>query len=162
MSTEINLKDLSKPIENIRWRVQSTKEKIDKTSFAICVPYVDARDVQERLDLVCGIENWQDKYKELKGNLFCEIGILINGEWRWKSDVGTESNIEKIKGEASDSFKRASVMWGIGRDLYRQKPIIVPAIKIGSKTFPAYKDKGKLIPIYDSTILNRLCNSLIK
>jgi hypothetical protein len=32
--------------------------------------------------------------------------------------VGTESNTEKEKGEASDSFKRACFNWGIGRELY--------------------------------------------
>jgi len=33
-------------------------------------------------------------------------------------DCGTESNVEKQKGEASDAFKRAGVQLGIGRDLY--------------------------------------------
>ena len=33
-------------------------------------------------------------------------------------DCGTESNVEKQKGEASDAFKRAAVHFGIGRDLY--------------------------------------------
>ena len=36
----------------------------------------------------------------------------------WKQDVGTESNTEKEKGQASDSFKRACFNWGIGRELY--------------------------------------------
>jgi hypothetical protein len=36
----------------------------------------------------------------------------------FKSDCGTESNTEKEKGESSDSFKRACVNWGIGRELY--------------------------------------------
>ena len=31
---------------------------------------------------------------------------------------GVESNTEKEKGEASDSFKRAGTRWGIGRELY--------------------------------------------
>jgi ribosomal protein L34E len=35
-----------------------------------------------------------------------------------KEDVGTESNTEAQKGLASDSFKRAGVNWGIGRELY--------------------------------------------
>jgi hypothetical protein len=39
-------------------------------------------------------------------------------DWVWKSDCGTESQVEKQKGEASDAFKRAAVMWGIGRFLY--------------------------------------------
>lgn len=33
-------------------------------------------------------------------------------------DVGTESYTEKEKGQASDSFKRACVSIGIGRELY--------------------------------------------
>lgn len=31
---------------------------------------------------------------------------------------GAETNVEKEKGEASDSFKRACFCWGIGRELY--------------------------------------------
>ena len=35
-----------------------------------------------------------------------------------KSDCGTETDVEAEKGQASDAFKRAGVMFGIGRDLY--------------------------------------------
>ncbi|NOW12590.1 hypothetical protein B0H35_000004 [Clostridium acetobutylicum] len=38
--------------------------------------------------------------------------------WISKQDVGTESNTEKEKGQASDSFKRACFNFGIGRELY--------------------------------------------
>lgn len=109
---QIDLKRLQDVIP-VKWRVQSSKN-----GYSMCVAYVDARDVQKHLDEVCGIENWQSRHKEEKGNLFCEIGINFNGNWIWKSDVGTESNIEKQKGEASDSFKRAAVMWGVGRFVY--------------------------------------------
>lgn len=159
MENNIDLQKLSEPIENVRWRVQSFKDT-QKGLFAICVPYVDARDVQDRLDEVCGVANWQDRYKEVKGNLFCEIGILINGEWRWKSDVGTESNIEKEKGEASDSFKRASVMWGVGRELYKMKPQFIPAVNVKGKKYPAYNDGGQNKPIYDNVVLSKYVNSL--
>jgi len=160
MSTQIELSKLSDRIQNIRWRVQQFKETKNGLR-AICVPYVDARDVQQRLDEVCGVANWQDRYKEVKGNLFCEIGILIDSEWRWKSDVGTESNIEKQKGEASDSFKRAAVMWGIGRNLYNLKPKPIYATANGNKKYPAYKnDKGELVPIYDGSVLSKYINQL--
>jgi len=156
----MKLEDLRQPIKDIRWRVQQFKNT-QKGLMAICVPYVDARDVQERLDSVCGSENWQDRYKEVKGNLFCEIGILIDGEWRWKSDVGTESNIEKQKGEASDSFKRAAVMWGIGRDLYSKKPKPIYAVEIKTKKYPAFMDnEQKLKPIYDNTVLSKYINKI--
>jgi hypothetical protein len=107
---QIDLSPLSEPIEP-RWRIQSVNGK-----KAICVPYLDARAVHERLDLVVGRGNWQNTYDADSG--VASIGILIDGEWRWKSDVGTVSKQDPIKGKASDAFKRAAVLWGIGRDLY--------------------------------------------
>ena len=118
----MKLKDLKKEIP-FKWRVQSSNQW-----GATCVAYIDARQVQDLLDEVCGAENWQCKYSEHKGNLFCTIGIRPNNSWIWKSDCGTESNVEKQKGEASDAFKRAAVMWGIGRFLY-SKPVVKLPVK---------------------------------
>lgn len=160
MKTQINLSKLSEPMPNIRWRVQQFKQTKNGVK-ALCIPYVDARDVQNRLDDVCGVENWQSRYKEVKGNLFCEIGILINGEWVWKSDVGTESNIEKAKGESSDSFKRASVMWGIGRELYELPMQFIDAVQIQSKKYPAFSQNGNLKAIYDGSVLSKYINKVI-
>lgn len=109
-----NLNDLTKNI-SFKWRIQSFSKT---SSSASCVAYVDARDVMRTLDEVVGPENWQSDFKEIKGNLYAGVGIKIDGEWVWKWDCGTESNTEKEKGEASDSFKRASVKWGVSRFLY--------------------------------------------
>jgi len=110
----MNLQELKKEIP-FKWRVQSATQY-----GANCVSYIDARDVQDLLDEVCNPLGWQCKYYEHKGNLFCSIGIYnkLTNEWVFKGDCGTESNVEKQKGEASDAFKRAAVMWGIGRFLY--------------------------------------------
>lgn len=81
--------------------------------------YKTARTDQDILDETFGSENWQNKYYELKGNIYCSIGIKDdNKEWIWKDNCGAESNTEKEKGEASDSFKRAGFNWNIGRELY--------------------------------------------
>ena len=98
-----------------KWRVQSfSKYKPEAT----CVAYVDARDVQDRLDGVC-IYGWDRDHKEIKGNLYAGIGIqLPSGRMSWRWDCGTESNQDAEKGEASDSFKRSGVNWGISRFLY--------------------------------------------
>jgi hypothetical protein len=87
--------------------------------------YKDARCDMAILDETVGAESWEREHYECKGNLFCKVGININyakegslPNWVYKSDCGTESNTEKEKGEASDSFKRACVNWGIGRELY--------------------------------------------
>ena len=91
-----------------------------KESGCSLLLYKDARVDMNILDTTPGIgpENWQRKHYECKGNLFCSVGIKIDGEWVWKDDAGAESQAEKEKGEASDSFKRACVNWGIGGELY--------------------------------------------
>jgi hypothetical protein len=147
----MNLKELIK-VMPFKWRVQSVKEW-----GADCVAYVDARDVQDKLDEVCG-HLWQSRYSEHKGNLFCSIGIKIGDEWIWRSDCGTESNVEKQKGEASDAFKRAAVMWGIGRFLYNQEIIRLDTMK---------NKQGKLVACYNGKILygtqvTDACNYKIK
>jgi len=110
-----------------KWRVQGAAKSYGK-DVVNCVAYIDSRDVQDLLDKVVGPENWQSDFKEVKGNLFCGIGIVDElNEWVWKWDCGTESNVEKQKGEASDSFKRAAVQWGIGRFLYSLPVIQLPA-----------------------------------
>jgi hypothetical protein len=80
--------------------------------------YIDARYVMDTLDKL-GPENWQDRYEDRDdGSVRCGIGINVEGEWIWKWDVGTPSNIEPEKGSHSEAFKRAGVKWGIARDLY--------------------------------------------
>lgn len=94
--------------------------------------YKNARADMTILDEIVGYLNWQREHYECKGNLFCRVGINVNFDkkdkepyWIWKSDCGSESNTEKEKGEASDSFKRACVNWGIGRELYSSPFIFI-------------------------------------
>lgn len=90
--------------------------------------YQDARCAQNILDESVGQFNWQKEYYESNGLLFCKIGIrdIETGEWIWKADTGSKSNIEGDKGQASDAFKRAAVSWGIGRELYTAPRITIP------------------------------------
>ncbi len=129
----MNIKDLQKEIP-CQWRVQSfSKTKAQGQ----CVAYIDARDVMKALDEAVGAENWQDDYKDLGGQIFAGIGIMCEGEWVWKWDTGSESNIEKEKGQASDSFKRAAVKWGVGRFLYDLPIQYVKANKVkDNSNFP--------------------------
>lgn len=89
--------------------------------------YKDARCDMNILDETVGAENWQRDHKEIKGNLYCGVAIWDNAksQWIWKWDCGTESNTEKEKGEASDSFKRACFNLGIGRELYTSPNIAI-------------------------------------
>ena len=148
----MKLEDLKKELP-FKWRVQSANKW-----GATCVAYIDARDVQDLLDKVVGAENWQCRYTEHKGNLFCSIGIRqLNAKgmdyMTWKEDCGTESNVEKQKGEASDAFKRAAVMWGVGRFLYSLDVIKLP-VKENGKDF---KGNPKYVPYSDK--VNRFVQS---
>ena len=103
--------------------------------------YKNARVDRAMLDEEYGEMNWQNKYYENKGNLFCAIGIWDSKKacWVWKEDCGTESNTEKEKGEASDAFKRAGFRWGIGIELYTSPQIYLPVAVV-----PDNKGKYKL------------------
>ena len=95
--------------------------------------YKDARVDMSILDETVGAYNWTRRHDVVNGNLYCTVCIFDadKGEWVGKSDCGVESAAEKEKGEASDSFKRACVNWGIGRVLYTAPHIWVPADKAG-------------------------------
>jgi hypothetical protein len=82
--------------------------------------YKDARVDMRLLDETFGAMNWKRSHEIIDGNLYCTISIwdADKKEWVSKQDVGTESNTEKEKGQASDSFKRAGFNWNIGRELY--------------------------------------------
>lgn len=120
-----------KPTE-IQVRPTDTKYK----GGAMLLLYKDARVDMQILDETVGQENWQKRYYEVKGNLYCSVGIRIDNEWIWKDDCGVESNTECEKGEASDAFKRACFNWGIGRELYT-----TPKIKIQCPDSYYYNDK---------------------
>lgn len=80
--------------------------------------YKDARADQNILDEAVGCMNWQRRHTRDNANCIVSIWDEAKKQWIEKEDTGTESYTEKEKGLASDSFKRACVNWGIGRELY--------------------------------------------
>lgn len=121
--------------EDIDVKVKQVSEK-----GAVLLLYKNARVDMRILDDTFGSMNWQDDYREIKGNLYCGIGIRESEEkpFVWKWDCGIESREDEgneKKGEASDSFKRAGFKWGIGRELYTAPFVFakVETIKDGTK-----------------------------
>ena len=135
------LRRLAKPFPAaaVSWRV-GTVARDKRTALALC--YIDARDVQARLDEVCG-PFWQCKHGELRAGALrvaepeseegddkkkrarrsgsivtCSIGILFGDMWIWRSDGAGDTAVEAEKGSMSDALKRAAVQWGVGRYLY--------------------------------------------
>ena len=91
--------------------------------------YKDARCDMNILDETVGPENWQRQHTRDNSNCIVSIWDDVKKQWISKEDTGTESFTEKEKGQASDSFKRACVNWGIGRELYTAPFIWVSANK---------------------------------
>lgn len=116
----IRLKDGTKRLlkaEEIECRVgQKTK---DGSKYSVLL-YKTARTDMDILDEVFGIDNWQVDYQMIGESLFCTISVWsdVRGCWVRKSSNGTEGNIEADKSKASDAYKRAGFMVGIGRELY--------------------------------------------
>jgi len=122
--------------DEINIRQSSLNKKGTKVSVLF---YKDARVDMAILDEVYGRVNWQTDYKEIKDVMYCGIGVretAINengnhDSWVWKWNAGIESqgtgedDDNNKKGEASDAFKRAGFLWGIGRELYNCKDIWV-------------------------------------
>ena len=87
--------------------------------------YKDARVDMDILDETVGPMNW--KREHLRDNANCVVSIYDEDKQEWvsKEDTGKESFSEAEKGLASDSFKRACVNWGIGRELYTSPSIFI-------------------------------------
>lgn len=107
--------------------------------------YKDARVDMNLLDETVGCMNWKREHVVVNNNLYCTVSIwdADKKEWVSKQDVGTESNTEAVKGESSDSFKRACFNIGIGRELYTT-PFIW--IKLDKTEVKSYNNKYSLDP----------------
>jgi len=110
------------PFPQVNWKPRTISR--DGTR-ALAVAYIDARDVAERLDSVVGPANWAVDHKDVGGQMLTGIGLRHpeTGEWVWKWDtglIGREGDeAMSVKGNLSDGLKRAAVLWGVGRYLYR-------------------------------------------
>lgn len=126
--------------DEIKVRVQSVKDNAEKGGLILLL-YKDARCDMSILDETVGNENWQKHhYRDTQGVEFCKVTIKCGDEWIPKEDCGVESNAEAQKGEVSDSFKRACVCWGIGRELYTSPFIWVPREKCRINNGKCYDD----------------------
>ena len=114
------MKELTFPLlsaDDIEVRIGNFNKEKTKCTLLL---YKTARVDATILDKVVGCFNWQKKFYELKGVIYCSLGIYCEDrkEWIWKDDAGAETQVESEKGQASDAFKRAAFAFGLGRELY--------------------------------------------
>lgn len=139
MITNEILKQLRQAIP-CKWKPQTANER-----GCSLVAYVDARQVSDLLDEVCGPANWASDYKVVGDVVYGGVGINTQDGWVWKWDAGTESQMEADKGEASDAFKRAAVKWGVGRFLYDLEIVKTKSIRDNRQKWQPADDNGKRI-----------------
>ena len=113
--------------------------------------YKDARCDQNILDETVGPMNWQRQHTRENANCIVSIWDEDKKQWIGKEDTGTESNTEKEKGLASDSFKRACFNWGIGRELYT-----APFIWIKPEDCTSLRQNGDRWACYDSFFVEKI------
>ena len=118
--------------DEIDCRIAQIKETPKGKGLSLLL-YKDARCDQNIPDEVVGPFKW--KREHTRDNRNCIVSIWSDelGQWVSKEDTGTESNTEREKGLASDSFKRACFNWGIGRELYTSPFLWIPADKCNIK-----------------------------
>jgi hypothetical protein len=71
------------PENEVKWR---------KGPGGRMLPYLTAASVVRRLNEVCGLAGWWDRYKLLPdGSVMCRLTILVGGHWVSREDVGEKS-----------------------------------------------------------------------
>lgn len=132
------LKDYFDP-SDIEWRLQQCGKTKDGKIWGMALAYVTNRAIMNRLDDVCGPENWKNEFKAAPdGGILCGISIKVGDEWVTKWDGAENTDIEAVKGGLSGAMKRAAVQWGIGRYLYKLEESWINANENG-----AYRGKTK-------------------
>lgn len=135
------------PSDSVEWRIGSTNAHKSK-ALPLC--YVDARTVMDRLDSVCGPENWQCNYMTGPSLLVCNLGIRFpTGDWVWKADGAGATDVESEKGMLSDALKRAAVRFGVGRFLYEIDAKWVPIEARGKSHFIPEIELKRLKEFYE-------------
>lgn len=132
--SKIDFKTLASPFakDELDWRIMSAGHKRNGEPWAIAVPYLDSRSIQQRLDEVVGPENWQTKYSQVGRGYICDLSLRIEGEWITKEDGSEETDHEPFKGAISRALVRAAVHWGIGRYLYKMPKTFVQFVDFGT------------------------------
>lgn len=113
--------------DDIEWRIQRAGFAGDKP-WAMVVPYITARAVQERFDEVFGVFGWEVEFKDIvSGNQItgceCAISVWLGDKKVTKWDASENTHIEAIKGGRSSAMKRCAVQWGVGRYLYQMDTV---------------------------------------
>lgn len=97
-----------------------------KDGKATLLLYIDSRSVVTILNETVGNMNWNMEFYSVNNQPVGRLGIWDEDKkmFIYKSDTGSESNIEASKGQISDVYKRCLARWGV-TELYSAPRILV-------------------------------------
>jgi len=130
------------PIETLQFRPGSATNDGSKV---VALPYIDARQVMDRLDEVVGCGHWSFDWVPMDSDGKAVKGILTVLAVS-HADVGeADKEAEPWKSAVSDSIKRAAVHFGVGRYLYDLPQVWVTATSYqrGGNTYYRFADKNE-------------------
>ncbi len=143
------------PADAVSWRVgQTVKPSRDgePVTHGRALAYIDARDCEDRLDEVAGV-NWSSRHEihklaskaEETILCVCHISLLLEtpgSGWQWiaRSNGSGQTEFEGRKGAMSKAFVRAASAWGVGRFLYAMGS---PKVKVQQFGKTLVIDKGE-------------------
>lgn len=140
------LLEIRKPLDvtEIEWKVQSGKNGL------LVVPYIDARTVINRLNLL-GIGNYSMTFEPIKigdkDGVKAKLSIRVGDHWVHFEDGSEPSDIESFKGAISNAYKRVVTHIGLGMDLYSYPKVTI-------------ETNGKYIPYQAEPVLNAITYAL--
>ena len=149
-------------MEEIKFRTLRSDEiecrpAMVKDGKATMLLYIDSRAVVRLLNETVGQTNWCMEFEDVNGQLVGKMGIWDEEKnmFVYKSDTGSESNIEKTKGLFSDCYKRCLSRWGVD-ELYTAPRIVVEDDKYGNTGYKVsrieYNENREIIAL---DIVNR-------
>lgn len=138
------MKLLAEPysIKSVKFKPQAVA-----SNSALMVMFIDARDIQNRLDSIFGIDGWQFEVQPIAksdskvASAVGKLSVKLGDTWVTKSDVGEASQNEaSYKDAVSDALKRCAVHFGIFRYAYSLKFPWSKKVGGGSEKYPKFEN----------------------
>lgn len=132
------LLDAPFPASRLKLRLSMTNNDAGK---GLVTPYIDARDVEERLDQVLGKAGWETKVSHLalpngKARTTVVLRAKIGDTWVERSAAAGDRSEDAAKSAVSEALKIAACQLGVGRCVYDLPKPYIDCQKTG---------RGKLI-----------------
>ena len=84
------------------------KPQMVKNNRCLAMAYIDARLIQDRLDEVLGVENWEDGYKILPdGSVMCRLRIKLGERW-----INSRAYVAGFNFKGTDQQKKVAKLSG--------------------------------------------------